>query len=320
MVQALILTSQDLLNAFWASRGSGYQLRPFEMNDGRFAVSTNVLNDPRFSSISAILAGGSVEDITTAQYTGSLAAADAIYAPKINSKKMLPFAAAQWSLSAPASNRQRIELRSGDQGNSGDPVGVRHRCELISSGNRFSDGATLWNSWAFKIHQYGGLDVPGNFTICGQYHATDLVFGRTPPFSVNFDDGRLQIWTTSSAALDGGGDGVLQTRYLGAGQLSTGVWHYLVTKHIFGSSGTLQMWLDGSQIINLTSTPFGYYGDASPSVYWQYGLYGGDYDHPNIIAAGTEDEMREAVSIVEYANMEWGTTDLTDRILNPLAI
>lgn len=312
-----MLTTTQAINAQWC-RKNWHLLNPNELNDGRWVVSVNAKTDPLYAPVWSVLSDGSEEAVSTSDYV-SVAGASA-FRPKIGGLPVfLASDTKAHSLQMPADNRLDFELHPSDQGYPTDPVQVRHRSEVIAQ-QTFAFGIDLWVSWSFRINQYGGLDVPGNYSICGQWHMSDVDRpGRPPPFSFNFSNGKLQIFATSDSDVDDDGNGVFKTRYTAPSKFGEGQWRSIVAKVKMGLSGSADVWVDGVSAYS-ASIPIGYYNDAVPTVYPELGIYAGDVNHPDVLAAGSQDMMRSAVSKVSYANIEWGSADLTDRIATPLAV
>jgi hypothetical protein len=75
-----------------------------------------------------------------------------------------------------------------------------------------------------------------------------------------------------------------------------------------GQAGHLDVWLNGTQVVNV-DTAIGYYLDPTTIEYGyaypHFGIYENNYFDP---------------TIVYYANPEWGVTSLLDRVTNPLPV
>jgi hypothetical protein len=81
-------------------------------------------------------------------------------------------------------------------------------------------------------------------------------------------------------------------------------WQHVVVRFKFGLAGEADFWLDGVKLVTYTG-PIGYYTDAGALGYMQFGIYR---------------QWQPEAMIIETANMEWGTADLSGRVLAPLAI
>lgn len=208
-----------------------------------------------------------------------------------------------WSLTRPRDGRDlfRFELRVGDEGSPSDPGGNRQRSELQSRKeiHEIPFGQEFWQAWAFKP------DIEQASSICGQHHSYDTGPSRSPNLEFRVEAAAFKIRTRSDNAADGavGTHESFVDRY-STTALALNTWHLFVVRLIYGALGELQVWKDGVEIVNLTATPIGYYGDAN-GPYPQFGMY-------RVSSALTH--------ICWYANMEWGTASLLDRVANPLPI
>lgn len=224
------------------------------------------------------------------------------------------------SVALPQENIFRFEILPGDQGAASDPAGVRHRSEMICL-DMFDFDVTFWVAYSWRLLDDSGPKVPGNFTIAGQWHGRDPVFGRRPPIVAMLNSAaKLRIQTASSDELTQGGDGIVIDRYTAPTAVPVGVWQPRVQEIKFGQHGVLHWWENGVNILDIDDGPIGYYGDAIPQCYPHQGIYTGDVNHPDVVAAGGSAAMAASRTIIEYANIEIGTADLTARILNPLPI
>jgi hypothetical protein len=144
------------------------------------------------------------------------------------------------------------------------------------------------------------FSVPGSFFLMGQMHgAADLVTGAAfaPPVSFDYGGGEFSVWTRSEAA-----PGVIADRF--SEPLPTaGQWTNLVACIVLGTSGTLEVWRNGTKVVDFAGI-LGQPSEPGKGAYWQFGIYATD-GLPTAAAA-------------RYKNVEWGTADLSDRILNPL--
>lgn len=332
MPNILQLSNKDIINIQQYSDGSYWKLRPYELTTERgWAVSLNTKTAAKFASVAAILNAAPTLSVTpSSDYVSGAGQNNNAFYTKINGKKCLIYADKRFarSISAPSDVRQIFNVQAGDQGLVSDPALNRHRSELSASGVTYANTTDTWVSYAIKINSMGILDISGAFSICGQWHGNDE---KTPPLSVNFKDGKFGIWTTSSALLSDGTNGTLVERYRAAAKMTTGVWHYIVIRMITGdgttgAQGTLQVYVDGVLVLDhssggaLARIPLGYYLTGGFATYWNYGLYCADYLHPDVTAAGGSAAALAAVSEIEYANMEWGTSSLFARVATPLAI
>lgn len=282
----------------WQVRGDtteGHRLLPRLMADGNYALPEAVLSDPAHASKLPIL-----EDVEIGT-PGSYAAngVDLI----LNGKS--------YQLQAPFNTRalqvsgggviHRFELQPGDTW-SGD-AGLsppRERTEL-SAVAKVAFDATIWLAYSMYVEQ-----APGAYDlVLGQWHHTPDAadIEAEPPFDITLNAGTLKVTsrsTTDNPTTTNPADVVRYTD----GSFATGAWYDLVFRLKFNTTaGALSMWVNGEQKVDLASIPLGYNDAVGP--WWKYGAY--RHDDPGTVA-------------VRFANMEWGTADLSDRIANPLAI
>lgn len=172
------------------------------------------------------------------------------------------------------------------------------RSELsYGSGSAFAYGTNLWTAYSFQIAENSVWDVPAN--VCGQFHAGV----GSPNLSIRVNtENELKVVIRAGLS-----SSYTETVAYTDAAFIPGKWYNLVMNTVFSAgtaTGTVKVWIDGVQVVNLTSYITGY-SDAS-STYFKFGIYRS--------TSAPENE------VVYYANVETGTTDLTDRILNPLAI
>lgn len=330
MPDILQLTNADIINIQSKSDGSYWMLRPYELTTQRgWAVGLAAKTDPKLSDFAAILNAGTTLSVTpTTDYQGGIIA-NTSYRVKVDTK-IFQFHCDKGftrSIQAPASNRIVFNILSGDQGLSSDPEFDRHRSELHGGLQSFALGADTWYSCSFRINSMGVLDCSGAFAICWQWHGNDA---KTPPVSINFQDGKIGIWTASSDSLSDGTNGTLITRYRAAAKMTTAVWHTIVMRVKTGTTAAaiLQFYVDGSLVADFGPTgadgtiAIGYHAIGGFNTYPNFGIYCADKNHPDVIAAGpaAQAAVEAAVTEVEYANVEFGTSTLFARVASPLPI
>jgi len=186
----------------------------------------------------------------------------------------------------------RFEVRAGDQWdedrNSGEN---KERSEFDGYKRRFTAGTDVWGAYAFFIEP--GAEYRSDWTAISQMHGS-----KVRPFHLHFKEGKLVVYSEQI------GPGALPAvRY--NGPLSRNIWHDAVFHLREGASdsGRLEVWLDRERIVNFT----GAIGGSGNQAYWKFGIYRGYGPIATPFA-------------VQFANMEIGTSDLTARISNPLAI
>lgn len=281
-----------------------FQLVPRRLVNGKWAVPESVLSDPNYSEYAAALAGSGIGTVVE----GDFPAAGSPAANTLTVDGKLMHIAADTkphSVQKPYANTFRFEMQQGDGAQLGDPIGVRHRAEIVSIADRAPRDTVIWQAWSTRIAIDAGMKVIGPTLFClpMQWHSVDTVFFRSPILVLNYGQNVRTVETRSSAALDGDGNGIGQVRY-SSDLPPVGQWEHYVAKFTMGASGHLSFWINGASVYS-GDIPLAYYADEGDLAYLQWGLYGSD------IAQS---------SAVYTANMEWGTTDLTARIASPLAV
>ncbi len=225
---------------------------------------------------------------------------------EVDSKPMDLFAAGvPHAFSQPAPNVYRFEVHKDDFGWSGDSKNLKRRSELISRGERYRAGSTLWTSFSFAV---GPDRKPFNGgskqNIIHQWHSVDTNKSRGPVVRVELIDGNLEIRTESDQKVKGGPQSVVRYRAM---RPTDSAVHNLVISGRLGRDGHINAWLNGNQIVN-ADAPIGYYNDDNGKralAYPHWGLYQSNVKAP---------------SIIYLANLEWGTDSLAHRIQSPLPV
>lgn len=204
-----------------------------------------------------------------------------------------------YAFSVPANNVYRFEVRKNDFGWSGDEWADNRRSELVSEGDRYYSGETLWSSFSFVVgpdhapFDAGGEDpAPG---IIHQWHSVDTEKGRSPVFVIDLRNGDLVVSTRSDDDPNGHVTHYSETRP------ADGMVHNVVVSGLLGRDGHLNVWLDGRQIVD-HDTAIGYYNDDRGLAYPHWGIY---------------QKNAEDSNTVYHANIEWGLEDLSGRVVNP---
>lgn len=178
--------------------------------------------------------------------------------------------------------RSRFELRA-----------LETRSELHESRTKLPNGVSMWGAFNYLDQPWpnpAGMQA-GTGGCLTQMHWPG---SGSPAFAFRRSgDGKLVITTR--------GDGETNTkRYEGA--MAVGVPHDFVYRFVLGVQGELDVWLDGTQILNFR----GPVGSATPGCYWCIGCY---------YAGGTGGNT----VIQEYGNHVFPTTaSLADRAAAPL--
>ena len=202
--------------------------------------------------------------------------------------------------------RDRTEVRPGDTTINpfGPPDLYKRRAEVVSMAHLPFD-TDVWLSLPFKIT--GSLTNPGAWAVLWQWRYTDMpgdTIGLSPEFalSIGLNNG-LFVDTRSSTVQNPPTNPTAVNRWTGT--YVPGQWHRFVARIRFSQSGggKLGIWFDGQEVYAWQDTPVGYNKTYGPQAHW--GFYG----------AQSEDVM-----VIERANVEFGTDDLSDRIAHPLPI
>src|SRR5262249_54153863 len=150
--------------------------------------------------------------------------------------------------SIPATNVYRFEVHVNDFGWAGDSRNGNRRSELVSEGDKYGSGATLWTSFSFVVGPaHAPFDVGSEHNTIHQWHSIDTTVARSPVLDVELLDGRLEIYTRSDATDD---DGATEIIRYSATRPPDGVVHNVVISCLLGHSGHINAWLDGTQIVN----------------------------------------------------------------------
>lgn len=186
----------------------------------------------------------------------------------------------------------RFEVRPGDQWSEDIKSGEnKERSEFDGYKKRWDDKASVWGAYSFLIEP--GVSYHSDWTAISQMNGSEV-----RPFAVQFKGDDLFVYT---AHLENGRE-VGNPRY--SAKLRRGVWHTAVFHLVQSSSnGVLDFWLDGAKIVSFRG-PIGSDGNQA---YWKFGIYRGYGPIATPLA-------------VEYANMEVGTRDLSERVGKPLSV
>lgn len=189
------------------------------------------------------------------------------------------------------------------------PPGVRSELHFSESLNY---DIPYWFSFAFRVNtnvkdaqdsrkvvlfqtRYT-KNATGDTSALGPELALEQLTGGRYAISYRTDDG---VPVLSGSATPPG----ITTRTLGPWSAPSGRWQRLVIRAQYSRSGggRLGVWLDGAALIN-AQTPLGYRRDSGPKI--RLGSY----------------KFSDYPSTSEFQNLEFGQSDLSDRITRPLAI
>lgn len=223
-----------------------------------------------------------------------------------------------WSLQRSTTfwGRNRVEVRPGDTVYL-DPTRSKRRAEIVAT-DALPYNTDIWMSYPIRIH--GGLhDVAATspnlndlgFGNIWQWRYQDMIGdleGLSPEFALTIHPGNeIRVSTQYSLVQNPPHDGsqrVYVNRW--SGHYVPGQWHRFVARIRFsnntGTTGKLGIWWDGVEVYPWQDTQLGH---AKQGLQPHWGYYVSQSD--DVIA-------------IERANVEFGTADLSDRILNPLPI
>jgi Ca2+-binding RTX toxin-like protein len=170
-----------------------------------------------------------------------------------------------WSLTSPAANTLRFELRPGDHWSPADPFNVE-RSEIAGT-TEFSIGTPIHVSYGFAIEP--GPPNDAKWLVAGQLHQTALD-GRSPPFAIDLVGDRMAI-VINVAGGDPRGSSQYVTVFADAQDIVRGHTYAMDIDAGFDPvNGRLTVERDGVTLVNY-SGPMGY--DGMGSVYWKEGVY-----------------------------------------------
>jgi len=187
----------------------------------------------------------------------------------------------------------RFEVRAGDQWSEDVSSGEnKERSEFDGYKKRWGSKVSVWGAYSFLIEP--GASYHSDWTAISQMHGSEA-----RPFAIQFKEDAFLVFTEHLENAHAVG----ALRY--SEKLERGTWHRIVFHLIQSSSndGVLELWLDGEKVLSFK----GPVGSDGNQAYWKFGIYRGYGPITTPLA-------------VEYAKMEVGTRDLSDRIINPLAV
>lgn len=205
-----------------------------------------------------------------------------------------------WALTkAPAFPVYRFELRNGDQWPSDDVT--KERDELAESPGKETFGTEYWASYAFRYSSPTWTSTATSLRAdAGQVHAGCVCIA-------DFDLEVQPAGTlTFTYALDTTTDhtNTVQTDVWNSAYSVMNVWtnivlHWKITADT--THGLLEMWANGVKVVDLPDVQVGFVNDPT-GAYFKFGAYRSN---------------RVDTVVAEYANMRYGTTDLSAYILAP---
>lgn len=194
------------------------------------------------------------------------------------------------------STQARFELHNTTLDHGQNDPSTKRRAELHANKYPLPNGVELWGAYSFVDHAWS--DPAGMLALGsgGSHMQMHMPAGGSPAFSFRrYKDGRFSVTT------NGDKDPISNNRrYLGA--LSFDQAHDIVYRFVIDPlHGSLDVWLDGKQIVNLWDASI---GTATAGCYACYGLYyGGGVTCP---------------IVTEQGNIAFpSTTSLSSRITRP---
>lgn len=180
----------------------------------------------------------------------------------------------------------------------------QRRAEVLSN-RSYPYSTDIWTSFAFKTDAM--LSDPNGYGIIWQWLDTaaagDLI-ALGPSLSLQLrQNGQLGLFTASTSDPNPSTMPAVALRWLG--RFNVGQWNRVVMRTQFSQSGggKLGFWLNGVEQYAFQDTPVGY--NKPSGVQPHYGFYGG---------------QSNSTIIIDRANVEFGTQDLSSRITNPLPV
>lgn len=286
------------------SEHGGCRLVPRVLSDGRFAVPAAVLTDTGFAAAAATLSGWSTETPSSGDYVAlpEGSTGESPFGLLVDGKTLVHSGMRGSSLTMPDTDVFKFEIVVNDWSWLGDSSNGNRRSEIQTMPGSGYGATTVWSSFCLVYGNTVGMDS-ADFAIVHQWHGVDSQFTRSPVCAINAEYGVLK-WVTRSSA-----DSSEHVHY-SMTRPAKGARTYIVMQITFGSSGHLNAWVNGSQVVDV-DYPIGYYNDLTDGsgrtelAYPLWGLY---------------TRNRGETQVACHANIEWGTSDLSARIAAPLSV
>lgn len=298
MTNVICVSAEVASNLRFRGLGNA-NLDPIRLDDGRYAIAEAALVDRAFAQYRPLLAAASLEDASTLTFIGG----DDIYLTVDSKEVYTTCARTSHAFGIPETDTFRFEVRQNETGYPPDLVQStwRRRSELVSKTPAYYSSDTLWASFSMVIADGATFDVGyGDYTTLYQWHhPTDI--GDGPVMTIEVNNGNLEVVTRSD---DDNPDRDRVVHYSET-RHEDGVVADFVISGLLGSGGHLNVWLDGSQIVD-DDCGIGYYTEGGSGLavpHW--GIYQDNVSDP---------------AVVFFANMEWGTADLSARVSTPLSV
>lgn len=177
-----------------------------------------------------------------------------------------------WSITNPASDTLRFEVRPGDVWPNDASAGNTSERSEVEMQQHYAADKTISVAYGFTL-EAGPANI-SQWMVLGQIH--NVVKGGSPPFCI-------AMYGETMLVIVRGSDGKENDIWRDASPIQRGHEYQIAVQAMFGSNGqgTLKVTRDGVQVVNY-SGPLGS-GSASETYYWKHGIY--RYPASMIIAA-----------------------------------
>jgi hypothetical protein len=170
-----------------------------------------------------------------------------------------------WSLTSPAANTLRFEVRPGDVWSAVDPSS-KERSEIAGT-TTYAQGTNLHVGYGFNVEP--GQANNASWLVVGQFHQT-AADGFSPPFEIDLVGDKMSI-TVAEGGNSGGSWSQYHTLYTDAQDIVRGHTYQMQIDADFDPvNGHLSVVRDGVTLVNY-SGPLGYSGMGD--TYWKEGIY-----------------------------------------------
>lgn len=300
----LVIDRAAAINAAAAlgDRG-GYRVAPRVTTDGRLALPEGIVDHPGFAGVASLLEAGTVEPTASFLPFSTNTPAEATLLFPMDGKLMWRAGPAA-ALTSPAPDVYRFAPAANAFAGAYDSNNNNKRSEIVDvSADRNIGLESAWSAFSLILGDHVAMSATGltsHFALVHQWHSVDTAASgsRSPVLAIDIARNQLTIITRSSAS---GGQVVRYTSPVPA----KGEVNHFVFNPTFGASGHLNVWRNGTQVVN-ADMPIGYYDDPGGQMaYVQWGLYS---------------RNRRETDVCYIANPESGRDSLAARITSPLPV
>ena len=306
----IVLTAAQTAHLLGRTNFADAALWPRRLNDGQYALPESVLTDPRHARWRSLLQAGTITAVGSLTFQAPVDSAASGYSVLVDSKEMLINIGTPWYsygvpgpdlFDIPATNLYRFQVFHNNDPNSADYTHNRRRVEFSTSDSAgYADGTTVWAAWSTILTDIRAGFQGNNGGIIHQWHNHHSSTAPYPPYWMGFSGGNLSVSSRSSA------DGSAHTHYSQPWNPATGTAVNFVEQITFGASGHINVWKDGTKIVDV-DTPVGYYSEGLPVIaYPVWGNYMDNIDTTN--------------DVIYHANIEFGTSSLSARVASPTSV